>query len=83
MNVAVIGANGGIGRRLLPLFNEAGQEPIGIVRSADQFDRIRAAGAPPRLSDLEGDFASTLEGAEAVVFTAGSGGGTGWERRSW
>lgn len=80
MHVAVIGANGGIGRRLLPLLSEAGQDPIGVVRSEDQFDRIRAAGGTPRLGDLEGEFASALDGVDAVVFTAGSGGGTGWDK---
>lgn len=80
MRVAVIGANGGIGRRLLPRLSDADHHAIGVVRSSDQFDRIRQAGAEPRLGDLEGEFASTLEGAEAVVFTAGSGGSTGWDK---
>lgn len=80
MNVAVLGANGGIGRRLLPLLDEAGHDAIGIVRSEDQLDRIRTLGAEPRRGDLEGEFAASLEGADAVVFTAGSGGGTGWDK---
>jgi len=78
MDVAVIGANGGIGRRLLPRLDEAGHEPIGVVRSEDQFDGVRERGGEPRLGDLEGEFASALEGADAVVFTAGAGGSTGW-----
>lgn len=80
MVVAVIGANGGIGRRLLPLLDDAGHDPIGIVRSEDQFDAIRERGAEPRLGDLEGEFATALDGADAVVFTAGSGGSTGWDK---
>ena len=80
MVVAVIGANGSIGRRLLPLLDEAGHEAIGIVRSEDQFDRVRERGAEPRLGDLEGDFASALDGVDAVVFTAGAGGATGWDK---
>lgn len=80
MVVAVIGANGGIGRRLLPRLDEAGHETFGIVRSEDQFDQIRNRGADPRLGDLEGTFAPALEGADAVVFTAGSGGDTGWDK---
>ncbi len=80
MKVAVIGANGGIGRRLLPRLSDAGHHAIGVVRSNDQFDRIRQAGAEPRWGDLEGEFASALEGAEAAVFTAGSGGATGWNK---
>lgn len=80
MTVAVIGANGGIGRRLLPRLKEAGHEVLGIVRSEDQFAAIRGCGAEPRLGDLEGEFAPALDGADAVVFTAGSGGSTGWDK---
>ena len=78
--VAVLGANGGIGRRLLPKLAEAGHEPIGVVRSEDQFDRVQENGGEPRLGDLEGTFAPALDGADAVVFTAGAGGETGWDK---
>lgn len=80
MNVAVIGANGGIGGRLVPRLVNAGHHAIGVVRSEDQFERIREAGGTPRLGDLEGEFAPALEGSDAVVFTAGSGGSTGWDK---
>jgi len=80
MTVAVIGANGGIGRRLLPRLKDAGHEPIGVVRSEDQFAAIRERGAEPRLGDLEEYFAPALGRADAVVFTAGSGGSTGWDK---
>jgi uncharacterized protein YbjT (DUF2867 family) len=80
MTVAVLGANGGVGRRLLPRLVDAGHETIGIVRDDAQFDRVRDAGAEPRLGDLEADFAPALEGADAVVFTAGSGGASGFDK---
>jgi uncharacterized protein YbjT (DUF2867 family) len=80
MVVAVIGANGGIGRRLVPRLNDAGHEPLGVVRSEDQFDAVRERGGEPRLGDLEGEFASALDGADAVVFTAGAGVSTGWDK---
>lgn len=80
MHVAILGANGGIGRRLLPQLNEAGHDPIGVIRSEDQADRIRELGGTPRLGDLEGTFAPALDGADAVVFTAGAGGSTGWDK---
>jgi nucleoside-diphosphate-sugar epimerase len=78
--VAVLGANGGIGRRLLPKLAAAGHEPIGVVRSEEQFDRVQENGGEPRLGDLEGTFAPALSGADAVVFTAGSGGSTDWDK---
>ena len=80
MTVAVIGANGGIGRRLLPRLDDAGHDPIGVVRSEDQFERVRERGGEPRLGDLESDFVDALTGADAAVFTAGSGGSTGWDK---
>ncbi|WP_211704964.1 NAD(P)H-binding protein [Natronobacterium texcoconense] len=78
MQVAVIGANGGIGRELLPRLEDAGHEPIGVVRDESQFDEIRDRGGEPRLGDLEGEFESAIEGADALVFTAGAGGDTDW-----
>lgn len=80
MQIAILGANGGIGRRLLPQLAEAGHDPIGVVRSEDQFDSVRERGGEPRFGDLEGTFASALENVDAVVFTAGSGGSTGWDK---
>ena len=80
MTVAVIGANGGIGRRLLPRLDDAGHDPIGIVRSEDQFEGVQERGGEPRLGDLEGEFVTALEGSDAVVFTAGAGGSTGWDK---
>lgn len=80
MQVAVIGANGGIGRELLPRLADAGHDPIGVVRDESQFEAVRGRGGEPRLGDLEGEFQPALEGADAVVFTAGSGGGTGWDK---
>lgn len=80
MDVAVLGANGGIGRQLLPRLADAGHDAVGVVRSEAQFERMRELGAHPRLGDLEGEFAHALQGADAVVFTAGSGGATGWDK---
>lgn len=80
MQVAVIGANGGIGRTLLPRLVDAGHDPIGVVREQSQFDTVRDCGGEPRLGDLEGEFAPALQDADAVVFAAGSGGDTGWDK---
>lgn len=79
MRVAVIGANGGIGRELVPRLADAGHDPIGVVRDESQFDGVRERGGEPRFGDLKGEFAPALRGADAVVFTAGSGGDTGWD----
>lgn len=80
MHVAVIGANGGIGRELVPRLGDSGHDPIGVVRDESQFDAVRERGGEPRFGDLEGEFSPALEGADAVVFAAGSGGDTGWDK---
>jgi uncharacterized protein YbjT (DUF2867 family) len=80
MHVAAIGANGGIGRELVPPLADAGHDPIGVVRDESQFDAVRDRGGEPRLGNLEGEFTPALQGADAVVFTAGSGGDTGWDK---
>jgi uncharacterized protein YbjT (DUF2867 family) len=80
MQIAVIGAHGGIGRLLLEQLDDTPHDAVGVVRNEDQFDAIRARGAEPRHGDLEGAFADALDGADAVVFTAGAGGATGWDK---
>jgi len=45
-----------------------------------RFENVRERGGEPRFGDLEGEFAPALEGADAVVFTAGAGGSTGWDK---
>lgn len=79
MDVAVIGANGGIGREVVERLAAAGHDPIGVVRDESQFDAVRDRGGEPRVGDLKAEFASSLEGADAVVFAAGAGGDTGWD----
>lgn len=80
MHILVIGANGKIGRLLLPLLAEAGHEVRGMVRDAAQEAGVRERGGEPVVADLEGEFGHALEGCDAVVFTAGSGGHTGADR---
>lgn len=80
MRVLVIGANGQVGRRLLPLLAEAGHEVRGMIRDPDQAPGIEESGATPVVGDLEGEFAGALAGCDAVIFTAGSSGHTGADK---
>jgi len=73
----VIGAHGGIGRRLVAKMADAGLPVRAMVRSAEQLLELRDAGVEAVHGDLEGDFEHVLEGCGAVVFSAGSGGATG------
>jgi uncharacterized protein YbjT (DUF2867 family) len=80
MTILVIGANGKIGRRTVPRLVEAGHRVRAMIRDAGQAATFEELGAEPVVADLESDFAHALDGCDAVVFTAGSGGHTGADK---
>jgi 2-alkyl-3-oxoalkanoate reductase len=51
MRVFLAGATGVIGRRLLPMLVEEGHEVIGMTRSPEKVEALRAAGAEPVVVD--------------------------------
>jgi nucleoside-diphosphate-sugar epimerase len=51
MKVLVAGAAGAIGRQLLPRLAENGHEVVGLTRSAEKADLVRALGAEPAIAD--------------------------------
>lgn len=71
--------------RLERLLAARGDEVAGIVRKAEQADDLRAAGAEPVVLDLESasveEVAERLRGADAAVFAAGAGPGSGVARK--
>ena len=83
MDVVVAGGAGKIGRRLLGLLAERGDRARGLVRKQEQVDELGRLGAEGVLCDLEAvdDVAPFIEGADAVVFAAGAGPGSGPERK--
>jgi uncharacterized protein YbjT (DUF2867 family) len=85
MDVAIAGAHGGIARRLTPLLVARGDRVRGLVRNPDHVADIRADGAEPVVCDLETaaphEVAAALSGADAAVFAAGAGPGSGAARK--
>lgn len=85
MDVRIAGAHGQIARLLTRLLTERGDTVHGIVRKPEQAEDIRADGGTPIVLDLEvaevGTLADELTGADAVVFAAGAGPGSGAERK--
>ncbi|PFG41694.1 putative NAD(P)-binding protein [Isoptericola jiangsuensis] len=83
MKVVVIGALGKVARLLVPLLADGGAGPavdvVGMVRKPEQVDRVADIGADPLLLDVESasteDIAHALNDADAVVWSAGAGGG--------
>ncbi|MFF0789712.1 SDR family oxidoreductase [Streptomyces spiralis] len=85
MRIVIAGGHGQIALRLERLLAARGDEVAGIIRRAEQGDDLRAAGAEPVVLDLESasveEVAERLRGADAAVFAAGAGPGSGAARK--
>jgi uncharacterized protein YbjT (DUF2867 family) len=83
MDVVVAGGHGKIGLRLLRLLRQAGHDGRGLIRDAAQAPDLEQAGVTPVVCDMEAedDLSSYVEGADAIVFAAGAGPGSGAERK--
>jgi uncharacterized protein YbjT (DUF2867 family) len=85
MRVVIAGGHGKIGLRLGRLLADRGEQTIGVVRNPDHAPDLEAAGVSPYVLDLErasvDDVSQVLAGADAVVFTAGAGPGSGAARK--
>jgi len=83
MDVVVAGGHGQIGLKLLRLLADRGERARGIVRNPAHAPDLEQAGAQAIVLDMESedDLAPAVEGADAVVFAAGAGPGSGPERK--
>jgi uncharacterized protein YbjT (DUF2867 family) len=83
MEVAIAGGHGRIGLLLGELLVGQGHTVLGLIRDPGQEDDLRAIGVEPVICDLEADddVAAAVGGADAVVFAAGAGPGSGVERK--
>ncbi len=81
--IAIAGGHGNIALILGRLLTERGDTVRGLIRNPDQADDLRALGIEPVIADLESesDIASAIRGADAVVFAAGAGPGSGDARK--
>ena len=83
MDVVVAGGHGQIGLRLLRLLAERGHRARGLIRNPDHARDLEEVGAEAVVCDIEAldDISECCEGADAVVFAAGAGPGSGPERK--
>jgi uncharacterized protein YbjT (DUF2867 family) len=82
MDVLVVGGHGKVGLRLLRLLGAAGHRARGVVRDPAQSADLEAAGAEPVVLDVDREELGTaVAGADAVVFAAGAGPGSGPARK--
>ncbi|MPY81942.1 MAG: NAD(P)H-binding protein [Actinophytocola sp.] len=85
MRVVIAGGHGKIALRLSTLLSARGDEVIGIVRNPSHSTDLAEAGAEAAVVDLEtagvAEVENVLRGADAAVFAAGAGPGSGVERK--
>ncbi|MGW9212456.1 NAD(P)H-binding protein [Embleya sp. NPDC055664] len=85
MRIVIAGGHGQIALRLTRLLHGRGVEVAGIIRRPEQAGDVLAAGAEPVVCDLESatvaEVAGHLQGADAAVFAAGAGPGSGTARK--
>ncbi|MEU3598774.1 SDR family oxidoreductase [Streptomyces sp. NPDC006798] len=85
MRIVIAGGHGQIALRLERLLSAGGHRAVGVIRSPGQADALRDAGAEPVVLDLESagadEVAEVLRGADAAVFAAGAGPGSGIPRK--
>ncbi len=85
MTVAIAGGHGKIALRLTRRLADRGETVISLIRKPDHAEDVRARGGRPIVCDLEhaavAEIARAVSGADAVVFAAGAGPGSGAERK--
>jgi uncharacterized protein YbjT (DUF2867 family) len=85
MRIVIAGGHGKIALILERLLSQRGDAVAGFIRNPDHAADLRAAGADAFVVDLENasvdEVATHLRGADAVVFAAGAGPGSGAARK--
>jgi uncharacterized protein YbjT (DUF2867 family) len=82
MDVVVVGGHGKIAMRLLRLLADRGDRARGVIRNPDHAADLEELGAEAVICDVEAEaLTGAVEGADAVVFAAGAGPGSGPERK--
>jgi uncharacterized protein YbjT (DUF2867 family) len=85
MRVVIAGGHGKIALLLERLLAQRGDQAVGLIRNPAHADEVSAAGGVAAVADLEAasvdQVAALLDGADAVVFAAGAGPGSGAARK--
>ena len=78
-NVTVIGGHGKVAQRLIPLLLEDGHDVTAWVRNPQHVQEVAQSGARVMEADVEqldtDEMAQRLRGQDAVIWSAGAGGG--------
>ncbi len=84
MNVLVIGANGQVGHQIVNLLHDRKEHSVkALVRKEEQAAELADKGIESVVASLEDSvetLSSAIEGSDAIIFAAGSGGSTGSDK---
>lgn len=77
--IAIVGGHGKIAMLLAPILAEQDHSVTALIRNPDHAREVESAGATPAVADVEqldtDGLAEVLSGHDAVVWSAGAGGG--------
>ncbi|MBB3156359.1 uncharacterized protein YbjT (DUF2867 family) [Microbacterium proteolyticum] len=78
--IVIIGGHGKVALHMARLLADRGDEAVSVIRNADQSGDIEQAGGAPLVLDVEkadlDEMTEAFAGADAVVWSAGAGGGS-------
>ncbi|WP_439903182.1 NAD(P)H-binding protein [Microbacterium azadirachtae] len=84
--ILIFGGHGKVALLLEPLLTARGDQVTAVIRDETQVDDVRATGADPAVFDVESaseqEMAALIEGHDAVVWSAGAGGGSAARTRA-
>ncbi|RZH68568.1 SDR family oxidoreductase [Natrinema altunense] len=72
--ILIAGSHGQVGQHVTELLGESERTARAMIRTESQADEMAARGGEPVVADLTGDVEHAVEGCDAIVFAAGSGG---------
>ncbi|MDQ1083665.1 MULTISPECIES: SDR family oxidoreductase [Microbacterium] len=78
--IVIVGGHGKVALHLARLLADRGDEAVSVIRDPGQSGDVEQAGAAPLVLDVEkadvDDLAEAFTGADAIVWSAGAGGGS-------
>lgn len=78
--ILIVGGHGKVALLLAPVLTDRGDEVTAVIRNPDHAEDVRATGANPVVFDIEQgsreELAALIAGHDAVVWSAGAGGGS-------
>jgi uncharacterized protein YbjT (DUF2867 family) len=83
VDVVIVGGHGQVALRLTRLLADRGDRVRSLIRNPDHTGDVEAAGGEPVICDIEAedDISTFVADADAAVFAAGAGPGSGPERK--